>query len=541
MGLSLFFHLLTAYFSVGYQAVDEHFQILEFLSYKLGGAPAYDLPVEFAEQMRPWLQVQIYWVLTHMVQALGIQNPHLWAVIFRTFTGLLGWFSAVALAQCSLLWFGDRRTQRVAIVFIASIWYFPVLHARPSSEGLGGTAFVLGLTLLFLALVKLKNKTKNSPELTRYRNRIGMPPGSEAHSPELLPHSITEKFVGLLPLDSTWAWLIGGAFLGLSFEARFQMALMILGTLLWFVWIARTPLRNVFYTFFGFSFVFILGRFADHWGHGSWSFTPWNYFSYNLIRGEVSRFGQSPWWDIFRMSITESWPILGIVMAVLCVIGWLRFPRHVLTWSLFPFFAVHCLIAHKEYRFFFPIGNAAPPLALLSLVAKQNLKLPDFSKLWAKRSPQSPRWRPCLKYGVILFFSFLLLNNLVGLIALSFIPLARNVQYQEAVSQRLTPGKEFRIYTTDRDPFVILGNPTYFYRPKELNVVRITDLKELASVPQSARPFWFFDGAFELSDETKAALPFCERSFSTLPPWIKYLNWNQWLNRANVWALYRCD
>ena len=34
--LSLFFHLLAAYFSVGYYQQDEHFSVLEPINYKLG-------------------------------------------------------------------------------------------------------------------------------------------------------------------------------------------------------------------------------------------------------------------------------------------------------------------------------------------------------------------------------------------------------------------------------------------------------------------------------------------------------------------------
>ncbi len=60
MGISLICHLLATWLSVGHHSVDEYFQILEFLSYKRGLTPAYDLPVEFHEKMRPWLQPFLY-------------------------------------------------------------------------------------------------------------------------------------------------------------------------------------------------------------------------------------------------------------------------------------------------------------------------------------------------------------------------------------------------------------------------------------------------------------------------------------------------
>ena len=506
--LSLFFHILTSFFSVGYQAVDEHFQILEFLSYKMGGTPAYDLPVEFGEKMRPWLQVAIYYQIIGGAKFLGITNPHTWAVLIREMTGLMGWLSLVGLSQCSLIWFKKLQTQRLAIVLLSTLWYFPAMHARPSSEGLGGTAFVLGITLLYLAL-SIKPATEEP----------------------------IRKFCGLIPLQSPWAWILGGAFLGLSFEARFQMALMILGGGLWFLVYSNLSWKKYLLIFFGFSGTFILGRLADYWGYGDWSFSPWRYFNYNILRGEVSRYGQSPWWDIFRMSITESWPVLGILLATLSVVGWLRFPKHLLTWCQVPFFIVHCLIAHKEYRFFFPIGNAAPILALLSLTSKKTGSLLEISAFHSLFQIPS-KWINNLLSKFMA--GFLILNNSVGLLALSIIPMARNIQFQEAISKRIIPGQKFSIYSAGRDPFVISGNPTYFFRPQELDFHPVKNLGDLADFPPPMQTYWVFDDSFDLSAPLKQKLPHCHKSFSTLPSWVLYLNWNQWVSRSNAWSLYEC-
>ncbi|MBI2711439.1 MAG: hypothetical protein HYX41_01060 [Bdellovibrio sp.] len=523
MGISLFFHLLTGIFSVGYQAVDEHFQILEFLNFKMGKTPLEDLPVEFGEKMRPFLQVWLYGGVIKIAHAFGITNPHTWALLIRELTGILGWLSIVSLAQSALLWFGDLQTQKIAITALALCWYFPAMHVRPSSEGLGGSAFVLGICLLFLTYQHQKQSRSDVPMQDRPR------PLAPATSPLRL------NFLGVIPLRSAWCWFLGGALLGLSFEARFQMALMLLGAALWFIFQARIQLSQWALSLFGFGVVFGAGRLADYWGYGTLCFSPWNYFSYNILRGEVSRYGRSPWWDIFRMSITESWPILGILLAILVVIGWARFRRHLLTWCHLPFFLVHCMIAHKEYRFFFPIGNSAPILAILSLVSPKTYGLDFWKRVLTEK--KSRFLRPLL----LTVLGFLFINNLVGLVSLSVIPMARNVYYQEAVSKRVIPGHEFRIYTDDRDPFVISGSPTYFYRPSEVQVHHVNHLSELSTLPKEARPFWFFHGTFEIPSELQASLPFCSRSFSTLPDWIKYFNWNNWLSRANVWSLYYCS
>ena len=483
LGVSLLFHLLAAFCSIGYQAADEQFQILEFLSYKLGQVPVKDLAVEFPERMRPWIQPGIYFLLTKVFQTLGVATPPFLAMAFRVFTGVLGWMSAVALAECSLLWFSDKRTQRFAILTAALIWYFPVLHVRPSSESLGGSAFVLGLCLLFHSWKTRKN--------------------------------------------NVWIWLLGGGLLGLGFEARFQIGLMIFGAALWFLIVAKLPLRKFLIVGGGFLLVFLVGRLVDRWGYGDWNFSPWNYFTYNILRGEVSRYGQAPWWDIFRMSITESWPILGIGMAFCAVVAWIRHPLHLLTWASVPFFIIHECIAHKEYRFFFPIASLGPVLLILSLVSSKTLRLPSFPK---KGWP-----RPV----AAVFVGFLILNNTVGLFALSTVALSRTIQYQEAVFHyRPQDSANFRLYTQNRDPFEILGTPTHFYRPADLEVLRFQRPEELTQVN---RPFWLFDPHFTLDAQTKQMLPFCHQLFRTVPEWVQYLNWNHWLDRTNVWALYRCD
>ncbi len=62
LSMSLILHLICTYFSVGYHSIDEYFQILEFLNFKLGQSPESALPVEFAERMRPWLQPAFYYL-----------------------------------------------------------------------------------------------------------------------------------------------------------------------------------------------------------------------------------------------------------------------------------------------------------------------------------------------------------------------------------------------------------------------------------------------------------------------------------------------
>ncbi|HMG16209.1 MAG TPA: hypothetical protein VK590_12215, partial [Saprospiraceae bacterium] len=90
--LALFVFLITAYFSVGYYHLDEHFQILEFCNYMLGKSSASDLPWEFQQHIRPALQPALAWAIIKLVYFTGIKSPFAWALILRLISALLSWY-----------------------------------------------------------------------------------------------------------------------------------------------------------------------------------------------------------------------------------------------------------------------------------------------------------------------------------------------------------------------------------------------------------------------------------------------------------------
>jgi phosphatidylinositol glycan class B len=489
MGLSLVFHLIASWYSLGHHSVDEYFQILEFLNFKRGLTPERDLAVEFHERMRPWLQPFLYGLMLRAWEAIGVHNPFTWAWSFRLVTGLLGWGATVGLALRSRQWFTDPRARRFCVMALALIWFFPALHARPSSESLGGSAFLMALVLL----------------------------------------------TSLRP--SSWRALVGGALMGLSFEARFQMGFMIAGLFAWLAFFgprdadARLPIRRLGAVIGGFAFVFVIGRWVDHWGYGEWVLSPWRYVEYNLLRGEVNRYGRSPVWDVFRMSFTESWPFLGLALALASLIAWIRHPRHPLTWSQVPFFLVHEAIAHKELRFFFPIALAGPVLLTMALTSSRTGKFTDPERAF-------PGWPGfAIRWG----WRFLLLNDGVALLALLFMPFSRPVQFYKQVWDFIPEGtRRFEIFYRDSDPYHLLGNPVYFYRPDALVTTPFTQYAELLPKIRAHETVWLFNPGFELPVESAPVAPFCQPAIRTFPTWIAHLDFNGWLGRAHVWTVFEC-
>ncbi len=556
--LSLVLHLVTAWFSVGYQSADEQFQILEFLANKLGWAPDGHMPVEFHYKMRPWLQPWIYYCIARFWEFLGVTDSHFWAFTFRCFSGLMGWLSGAAMALCARDWFTGERARRLVLWGSGVLWFLPALHARPSSESLAGSAFTIGICLVTWA------HRRKGPDLFFPAFSSAIQAGSSRLS---------------------WLWIGAGAFWGLAFESRYQLAFMAAGGWLWVARNSTSPLkqraRELGLILAGFFAVFAAGRAADRWGFGDWTLTPWRYIDWNLVRGEVSKFGQEPWYEVFRCSVMESWPVLGILFALLVVVAWIRHPRHLITWCHLPFFLVHELIQHKEYRFFYPIGFAGPALLALALAAAT----PGPSGAWLSAEldhwligPARGAWRATRQ----LLGQSLIALNAIALVTLMLIPFSRNVQFHRAVYKELRAhgagvpggpgfqgfpdyplrpgsgpptsdaGPEFELLTPGRDPFRILGNPIFFYRPSGLVVRPYASADDLVSRvtarSQTAGrrlPVWIFEPSFELPATTASRLPTCAPVFRTLPAWLDSLRGVEWgarlMARVNVFTLYRCE
>jgi hypothetical protein len=100
--LGILFHLLAANFSEGFLQYDEHFEIIEFLSFKLGITPEADLTMEYAETMRPWVQPFLYYPIIKFFQTIGIENRFFWVFSLRFISSLLGFYSIILLSMYSL-------------------------------------------------------------------------------------------------------------------------------------------------------------------------------------------------------------------------------------------------------------------------------------------------------------------------------------------------------------------------------------------------------------------------------------------------------
>src|SRR5258708_8773189 len=107
--------LVTAWFSITFYFPDEHYQVLEFVSYKLGITRSSDLPWEFSARIRPWLQPLLYFLIAKPLTLLGIKNMFTLACVLRLATGLFS-LGALAVFARSVLATIDGEKEKCAFV-----------------------------------------------------------------------------------------------------------------------------------------------------------------------------------------------------------------------------------------------------------------------------------------------------------------------------------------------------------------------------------------------------------------------------------------
>lgn len=316
---SLLLHLAAFQFSRGFQHLDEHFQIIEYVSTKLGWTDPATLPWEYANRMRPWLQPFLYTGIAKVSIFFGANTPPEINQAIRLSTSLVGWISLAAL-------FDLFRNLGPRLAFALSFFcFYPFFHTRTTAENLGVTTLVFGLWLL------------------RQRH----------------------FFQGSTNLPGV---LLSGVCFGLAFHLRYQLAFALLGLGTWMIVIERMRAKRITQLLCGTIIGIVLGVIIDHWGYGEWTFAPWNYFRVNLLEGAAAKFGVDPWWKYIEFLLRYP-PVGGgwVVLATLLLFffGWESTRRHVVTWILLPFIVGHFFVGHKEARFLYPIFVFYPVILII--------------------------------------------------------------------------------------------------------------------------------------------------------------------------------
>jgi GPI mannosyltransferase 3 len=306
-------HLAAAWYNAGFLNVDEHYQIIEFAQYKLGYQRESALAWEFPLRLRPALQPWVATIAIRANHALGLTSPFTIAFSLRLLSSVLA--MAVSFELCRRCLRSASRSARQAALFMSFLlWIAPTVHGRFSSENWSGLWFAAGLCLILDALDDGPHRAKSA---------------------------ILAAAGGLL-----WA---------VAFYSRFQMAIAIVGAVLWLLLVRRRSTVAVAAIALSFAVGCGLNEVLDRWLYGVWTSVPLNYFDVNLIQGKAATYGTAPWWmAVVYAGIVLIPPFSAAFVALLAIGSWYA-RRDVIVWIAVPFVLAHAMLARKEARFLIPL------------------------------------------------------------------------------------------------------------------------------------------------------------------------------------------
>ena len=145
--LGLCLQVIAAWYSLGYNQPDEHFQVLEYSNYKMGYSPASDLPWEFSEKCRSAIQPFIACCIFKPLHAMGLFNPFAAVFLLRLLMGIFTWVVTCRILVLLLPEFTTERGKQIYVWCSFFLWFVPYLGVRFSSEHLAGLLFFLALSL----------------------------------------------------------------------------------------------------------------------------------------------------------------------------------------------------------------------------------------------------------------------------------------------------------------------------------------------------------------------------------------------------------
>jgi phosphatidylinositol glycan class B len=349
---------VTAWFSDLFYFPDEHYQVLEFMSYKLGITPASDLPWEFSVRIRPWFQPLVYFLIARPLMFLGLRDMFAIAFVLRLLTGMFSLFALAQFAKAVLPTIEGEEEQHAFVRYLPLFGFLPYLFVRTSSETLSSAFFALGLAV-----------------------------------------ALGEKSVRRLAL--------AGLLCGLAFESRYQAGLLGLGLFAWLAIVARVRAPALAAFIGGGLAALCIGVLADRWGYGVFTFPPLGYVDVNLVQGLAAhQFGREPVFAYLYLLPAQIFFAITLVLMAGMVAMWLRNPRHAVSWATLPFVLAHLAIAHKEARFLFPLAILATAFPVLGFSPRLPLWHEAFARIWQWRRSWAAQVTTGISVAAMVYFTF---------------------------------------------------------------------------------------------------------------------------------------
>jgi len=386
---AVFIQIIICITATGIYHPDQHFQLIEFSMHQLHQPSAAPVVWEYSAHIRSTLQVYLFSGYYEVCTWMGIHDPYVQLEILRIVfgLGLFVFFNAI-----TLYYVRDeaRKYILLTLVLLDLSWILPYTRTLFSSE-------MLSAVLFFGAMFLYETSRR-----------------------------------------SWWMALLTGFLFSLAFYARFQTAFALVGFFIWLVGPARQA-RQVWLLAVGFLAGVGLNTELDHWFYHQWVFTPYAYYVVNIVQGKAASMGTSSFLVYIGVLIAV---VLAPPFSIFLLFSGFRNSlltkyRHPLVFSVVCFIVGHCLVAHKEERFLFPILNVLPIIIGWGLPAL-------FA--WTGRQRKGVRR---LIYGTA-WFSIGLNTLLLGV--LLFTPYSQMIDFTFQLQRRFH-GEPATVYSLVRTPF----------------------------------------------------------------------------------------
>ncbi|MEZ4987280.1 MAG: hypothetical protein R2795_19930, partial [Saprospiraceae bacterium] len=213
-------------------------------------------------------------------------------------------------------------------------------------------------------------------------------------------------------------------------------------------------------------------------------------------------------------TIIKGIPPFGALYLLAVLLFFYLAPRHIITWLSVPFILVHTLIAHKEFRFLYPLLPFIPYI---------------LAHVWEYAAE---RWRFSSFRGTKVFTTLFHWHNALLVIFVLFWGIVPDMSLYRSIYRQYQ--QPINLYCLNDNPYRLALEVEY-YKPAGLRVRQMNSLNEL---PQ------YGDTYLLAVDKRKAGdtpLPSHHRLvYSSYPVWIYYFNVGGWLKRSQWWLIYEC-
>jgi len=329
------FLLLNSINSINFFKPDEYYQIIEFAAFKQGKVQAADLAWEYQKKSRQAIQPFMCYLLFEGLDKIHVSEPIQQIRILRIATSLVT-ISCIFLFVASALKFFIPPYRSAFIISSFLFWAVPFFYVRFSSESFSQSLFLLAFSILFTGNKNFKRT------------------------------------------------FLLGMILGLTFFVRFQSAFGFIGLFVGLVLFHHFKFIDFVHLALGSAAVIFLCVAVDAWFYGTWIFTPWNYFYYNIMQKAADNFGIYPFYYYLVTLFLFSTPICGVIF--FAVLGGLAFFRkiNVIYLTFISSFLILSIIGHKEFRFLISILNFLPFLTILG-IQEICRKKPGFIELFSNK------------------------------------------------------------------------------------------------------------------------------------------------------------